>query len=177
MKALMFIAAFVVVAASDAYACSCLPSTVKQEIEWSDVVFTGKVVSVRYLDPKDSRPGEFEPRVVVTFDVTAHWKGDVKKTAMLHTYKHKSSCSGWRDFLVGNEYLVYASKRNADTWLGLKPVTIADVEIGTRPLAKGPDLPQAGSDILGTTVCSRTSEVDARARATDLRALGKGKIP
>lgn len=92
--------------AETASACTCREQSVAEAKESADVVFAGKVESVRMVDsPKDR-----EPRAIVGFSVKRVWKGEIPERFSLHTHLEASSCSGmWREQAqVGKTLLVYA---------------------------------------------------------------------
>ena len=89
------------------FACDCIPITVEDGINTSDVIFSGKVKSIKYLDnPKKT----VESRIIVTFDVFQFWKGKVDREITLYTTYNRHSCQGYA-FNNNGEYLVYANKQ------------------------------------------------------------------
>lgn len=79
-------------------ALDCVESgTVKEEMEKSDVIFTGKVVS-----SKDNKRNNDMQSINVDFDVYQIWKGEKTETITIQ------DIPGWAYFTVGEEYLVYA---------------------------------------------------------------------
>ncbi len=147
------------------FACSCVKQGVVADLADSDAVFIGVVSGVRYMEKGVA------PRVIVTFDVSGVWKGVVGKQAKLHTYVNSSSCEGWSRFEKGKEYVVFATTRKVDEWLGRKKSDF----FGSRSVLVGTELPVRGSQILGIT-CSETSLVTDSVRE-DLKKIGVPKIP
>lgn len=83
-------------------ACSCAESpSVEEELERSNAVFSGKVISVR---EKRSLNGNVSK--LVLFEVTNTWKGVEQSQIMITTGLGDGDCG--IDFKEGEEYLVYA---------------------------------------------------------------------
>jgi hypothetical protein len=160
-------------------ACTCTEQTVSEAFAEAEAVFMGKVASIKYLD---DRSGWIrEPRVVVTFNVFAYWKGDVGRKIILHTYQEYSSCNGF-NFEQGKEYIVYATKSPGNRWLNGGEVAPASNAILSqsasgrpRPVLKGEGLPAMESDILGTHTCTRTTELNEKLKDSDFKFLGAPK--
>jgi hypothetical protein len=130
-------------------ACSCIPQdSATHALNESALVFSGKVIDIKYLDKHDDE--HIEPAIVVTFNVYKYWKGLPGTKVKIHTVYNKFSCDGY-NFEEGEEYLVYAfkqeSKKNFWEWLLNKPAYKYDVGLcgGTKPLSSADrDLRQLG---------------------------------
>lgn len=126
--------ALLVLAASDALACSCAgPSAPDRAYADATVVFEGKVLSIddqytalrKAWDDVSMRLGrdpdwqEFERThgFKVTFEVTKAWKGALKKRFVLYTGRGGGDCGF--PFEKGKEYVVYAycGKKYCDTMI------------------------------------------------------------
>ena len=105
MRSLLLAALATVAAAllipSAAAACTCYPNSIQWEFEHSDVVFRGVVTSNSFVEL------EGMPLLLVTFDPSECWKGDVPQAAALFTCANEAACG--YPFQVGVEYLVFAS--------------------------------------------------------------------
>jgi hypothetical protein len=125
-------------------ACTCLPSSVQDGLRQADVVFRGTIKSVSFLEPND--PGS---RVVVEFEVSRVWKGNLKSRFKMHSVVETSFCEGfYRNWLVkGKELVVYAFR--GSPWLSGRGYT--------------------------TNICTRTGPVADRKE--DLEQLGEGRLP
>lgn len=121
----------------------------------ADYVFRGRVENLQYLDnPEQEIP---EPRIIVTFSVSAVWKGKSEKQILIHTTHNKTTCNGYV-FRAGQEYLVYAQRnRRAENFLARffapkKPTIGVKVFGGTKPIADA----EADMDYLATISGART---------------------
>ena len=101
IRALLLSAALSVTLVAGASACSC-PSrpSVPDALAQSHVVFLGTVVSV---NPPQTL--EYDGYSIVTFQVSAWWKGPQTETYTVRT-DSPFMCGNW--FIPGSEYLVYA---------------------------------------------------------------------
>lgn len=94
---------------NNAYACSCLsPDPPLQSLKGSDAVFLGKVTNTEGIPGVDK---EFagDDEVMVTFEVSKVWKGRSSQTLIVVTPLDGATCGLGRIFVIGEEYLVYAS--------------------------------------------------------------------
>lgn len=147
-----------------ANACSCLEPKVKETLKWADVVFTGEAVKVQYVDAVgDKMFGE--RRIIVTFQVSNYWKGNVGATITLHTVYNQVSCGGYF-FKEGEKFIVYAKKHKAKEWLN---------DGDRHQTLQGAAYPKPEDDILGTGTCARTNHLAGAAK--DLKELGPPKVP
>jgi len=106
---------------NNAYACSCVsPDPPLQSLEGSDAVFLGKVTNTEGIPGVDK---EFagDDEVMVTFEVSKVWKGPSDETLVIRTALDGSLCGLGRTFMIGEEYLVYASafEEGSELWAGL----------------------------------------------------------
>jgi hypothetical protein len=84
----------------NSYACSCVqPGTPSEELNNSKAVFTGKVLEIK--EDKKS----YEKKVM--FEVLSTFKGVSESPVTLYTGMDSAACGF--NFIVGEEYLVYAS--------------------------------------------------------------------
>lgn len=112
LRILAFAGALGVAAGADA--CTCSEMSVDAAKQQADVVFAGTVSAVEIVDSED----DWEPRIVVKFDVARVWKGAVGARFVMHTNYEASSCSGFfREMLARpGPLLVYAYGRSAAQW-------------------------------------------------------------
>jgi len=97
------------------YACDTNEISPEEAFKSADLVFSGKITNLKYLD--DVEQTKVEPRIIVTFKTEQFWKGQKQKEVMLHTTHNKGSCNGFV-FDSGEKYLVYAVKqKRADNFL------------------------------------------------------------
>lgn len=89
---------------STSSACSCAEQpSVEDEFEQSKAVFSGKVIAV-----KENRSVNGSLAKSVLFDVSKTWKGVNETQVIIITGVSDGDCG--IDFIVGEEYLVYASE-------------------------------------------------------------------
>ncbi|MET3507177.1 hypothetical protein [Halalkalibacter oceani] len=124
-----------------ASACSCLENAgVEEALERAEAVFSGKV-----LDVKEQKGADGYLAKAVHFSVDRAWKGVDQTEVIIATGLGGGDCG--IDFVVGEEYLVYA---NQSSW-------------------------HADISPLEAIICSRTAHLDAAEE--DLRQLGEGTQP
>lgn len=114
-------------AAFDAAACMCSPPPEPlAALANAEAVFSGTVVGRR--DPLEGAEihSSMDP-IDYVFATTNVWKGDFGDTVVIRTARNGASCG--YSFVIGEEYLVYASRRRDDP------------------------------ELLGTSVCTRTRPV------------------
>ena len=149
---------FLLTASEIAYSCTCVLGTHKEEIERTDVIFTGKVVEVlvEVLEDTSYAPAKTESvspalrrqlkrdrRYLVKFKVETGFKGmtDGGEITLVQYEFEKPSPCGKMSFTKGKKYLVYASK-----WKG---------------------------ELSGGEICSRTQFFDKKSKDyTELLRLG-----
>ncbi|MED5523634.1 MAG: hypothetical protein VX447_02595 [Pseudomonadota bacterium] len=97
-----------------AWACTCVPLSVDEAKNSADVVFAGIVKNYTLIDSKE----EWEPRILLEFNVARVWKGDISGEFTMHTNVEGSSCGGFfREFLKpGTNLIVYGFGREAKNW-------------------------------------------------------------
>ena len=95
------------------YACKCAtPGPPSEELARSDLVFSGRVVSIQSIDEgggpaKDPDPEAPDYGVYsIEFDVETVWKGTARETMYLTTNRDSASCGF--TFAQGDSYVVYA---------------------------------------------------------------------
>ncbi|MEW5819766.1 MAG: hypothetical protein AB1782_06210 [Cyanobacteriota bacterium] len=134
--------------------CSCaLPESAITALNKSTVVFSGKAIKVKYIDPQTQDSPE--PRIIVTFKVDQVWKGKVGKTFEIQTVFNKWTCRGFF-FAEGNEYLVFSYLRKNDP-------------------SEYPNFDKKYSNIYDVSLCSGTNLLSQS--KSFLEELGKGKSP
>jgi hypothetical protein len=139
---------------SSANACSCAqPPSVKSELSSSDVVFSGKVISVR---EKRSLNGYLTKQAI--FEVSQTWKGVKQSQIMITTGQGGGDCG--INFIEGEDYLVYS--RESDMY-GKKLLTSIICDRTVELVAANEDLSVLGEgkppvekvDIVSNDVNSR----------------------
>lgn len=164
MKTLLFsVGVLSLVVPRQVLACTCRELTLDEARAWADVVFSGTVLRIEYVETDGDWLFD-DPRIVVTFRVSAYWKGEVGQTITLHTVSNRMSCRGY-SFNQGENFIVYAKKGKAKQWFDGG---------GRRPTLKGIGILKPDDDILETNICSRTNRL-ANAE-NDLKALGQPKV-
>lgn len=93
------------VEAGPAFACSCVGGSVKDDFRGANAVFTGRVTKIEVVDPM---PNGHDRTMIVSFQVSAFWKGVSSQPVMVKTHTLGSNCGF--PFQVGQEYLVFAAK-------------------------------------------------------------------
>ena len=95
------------------YACKCAtPGPPSEELSRSDLVFSGRVVSIAGLDGSDGAASDPDPEAPdfvvysIEFDVETVWKGAVRETMYLTTNRDSASCGF--TFQEDASYVVYA---------------------------------------------------------------------
>jgi len=92
------------------YACRCPETTIKKVFKSANIVFSGKVVSVKEEIFKTCIEGkeivEKTNQLIVEIQITESFKGDLKKTIQIFTGLGNGDC-GYR-FIADQEYLVFA---------------------------------------------------------------------
>ena len=167
MKTLFVCIVLCILLSGQAFACSCFEPTISDAFKWADVVFSGEATKVQYVD--DVGVGMFgERRIIVTFQVSTFWKGDVGETITLHTVYNRISCGGYF-FKQGEKFIVYAKKERAEEWLG---------DGDFRPVLQGVGYPKPYFDILDTGLCTRTHRLADADVTGDLKELERlKKVP
>jgi hypothetical protein len=98
--------------AEPCWACSCAPSTKKQQAKSADFVFTGVVTTITPQDPAN----EFSP-LIVSFNVETVYKGRIRAQTRVRTNSDEAACG--IDFQEGNRYTVFGNKSEGKKWTGL----------------------------------------------------------
>jgi len=94
------------------YACSCAePYPVKEELERSSAVFSGKVVEIVDENKNKLIQSSADP-IAVRFEVNETWKGQSQTQLLVYTERSSASCG--YEFDLNKEYLVYASEVNGE---------------------------------------------------------------
>lgn len=147
---LLVFGACLLLGAGTAVACDCVGPRGKAALVNAKVAFSGKVIKIKYLDNREQ--ANREPRIIVTFRVYRVWKGEPKRTVVLHTVFNKWTCNGYW-FKEGEEYLVFAHANDSEA-------------AKMFPKAK---------NTMGVGTCSGTFPL-AAARG-DVKELGAGRVP
>ena len=97
-------------------ACSCVPGTPRDHVDWADVVFTGALMTV---DPPPRRAvmSSTDPNTY-TFSVTRALEGEVGSSAVVESAMSGASC-GLEGLAVGREYVVFATRHQGRLSSGL----------------------------------------------------------
>jgi len=105
---LFFVLIFLVFASSNSLACTCFgPENPKENLEWADAVFSGKVISVE--------DGNY------TFEVERVWKGVSETQVVIKDFYAGSSCAS--GFQAGEQYVIFAYTGKTDKILTVEPCT------------------------------------------------------
>ncbi len=90
----------VVVGTTPAYACSCRPASVTEQVERSDVIFRGTVTSSTSVRQRG------EQRISLRFEVDGVYKGRAYRDQVLDTNADSAACGFTPD--VGTTWIVFA---------------------------------------------------------------------
>lgn len=94
------------------HACSCVESgTVQEELTRSSAVFSGKVIEIVDKNKNNSIQSSADP-IAVVFEVEESWKGMDQTQVVVYTERSSDSCG--YEFVLNNEYLVYARENAVD---------------------------------------------------------------
>ncbi|MCY3883400.1 MAG: hypothetical protein OXG24_00630 [Gammaproteobacteria bacterium] len=101
--------------AFDGWTCTCLRSTVEENFEVADAVFSGKVLQIE----EASKDGEnqwdeiFSPlhEIEIELELDETWKGESVSKISVMTYRDGDMCG--YTFSVGDTYLVFAYAEEA----------------------------------------------------------------
>ena len=123
-----------------ASACSCLQTSVTDAFAQADVVFTGRVVSIRLGNPLEPGVISTADPVLIALDVSGYWKGPVSRVITVTTRRSEMSCGF--TFQTGRDYLIYAYKgeagRTTDLCSRTRSVTKAADDLKSLGVAKVP---------------------------------------
>ena len=100
MKSLLICLLLLFGAFSPTFSCSCHETTLEENFKLSEAVFVGKVVNIKPLE------GSKCMDVIVEFEVSRVYKGNIKEKVEVVTAYQPSACGF--DFNVCNEYLVFS---------------------------------------------------------------------
>ena len=137
------------ITSTSGFACDCFGSRGKEALGTADAAFRGTVTNIEFLEAKTAQN---EPRIKVTFSVSRVWKGNVKKTFILHTTQNSWSCAGYY-FFKDKEYLVMAYRNDEETAKRFN----------------------GEKNTFGTNPCGATIPIEIAKE--DLIGIGKGKKP
>jgi hypothetical protein len=158
------------------WACTCTSQSVRDAKKSVDVVFAGQVEDVTLVDPQF----DWEPRVIVRFNVGRVWKGEVSQSFTMHTNYESSSCEGFSRQVLepGRTLLVYAKAMPASDWkrtgagVASNGSTLPVRTQGSAPTR--PDLIDALPDqqtLYTTDICTRSMPIEYATE--DFEDLGK----
>ena len=134
----------IILLSQNVLACNKAKYTFKESLANSDIIFSGKITNLRYLDDIDQK--KIEPRVIVTFQTNKVWKGNKTKEILIHTTHNKGSCNGFV-FESGKEYLVYAVvQKRANNFLA-KLFSKKEPTVGVKLYGGTKSLSEAKNDI------------------------------
>ena len=95
------------------YACKCAtPGPPSEELANSELVISGRVVSIRSIDGGDGAAADPDPEVPdfgvysIELEVETVWKGTAQETMYLTTNRDSTSCGF--TFAEGASYIIYA---------------------------------------------------------------------
>ncbi len=107
------------------YACTCTQESIEEKFAKADLVFYGRVMSVR-----DTRFSELDPFSTFGFDVFTVWKG-YETSVEVNTRVSELACG--YPFKIGQDYLVFVSSKatemQTDFCAGNKPIEEASQEL------------------------------------------------
>ncbi|MGY3791703.1 hypothetical protein [Aquimarina sp. 433] len=112
MKIIFLILLITIASIQNSKACSCLEkdeSLVKKVREAyydADLIFTGKVIDVKDVNPNSTHQSSSDP-IIYTFEIIQKYKGDTKKH-YVQILSSKSEASCGYNFKLGESYLVYS---------------------------------------------------------------------
>jgi hypothetical protein len=111
-----FVAAGVVLSAliageRGASACECVGVPTREYVRSADVVYTGRVVSIRAAAQRFAWP-----EIEFALDRTLKGRTDAKRFVLVTPTSKGVNCRGF-DFVVGKEYVVFATGRDSETGL------------------------------------------------------------
>ena len=114
-RLVVFVTLLLVWGTTGAFACSCRPPTVEEAVHRADVVFLGTIKTLAFAEPNNRGS-----RVIVVFEVSRVWKGQVTRTFEMRSIVETTFCEGFFriDLVVGKQLLVFANRVRA----GLKMV-------------------------------------------------------
>jgi hypothetical protein len=129
-------------------ACECIEVAQPVAFRGAVVVFRGRVEQVEHMtlvesvDPRTGekvlRPPETSDHTVVTFKVSAVWKGPARQVLKVHATAKAAICSGYA-FEEGREYVVYATDPLNPSWdklqriaKGMRVFDVADCPLRVR---------------------------------------------
>ena len=155
-----FLVVFAGLALQSLAACTCVSEAGGSVLDEADLVFRGKIESVRYLDPialvpvspGDRRKVNRPRRFVVRLRVGSAWKGSPGRTISLYHRESNGSggdCYGfWTE--IGLDLLVFAS---------YETVVSRESEVG-RYLPDWSDQVPVGRKILAPSLCAPNGKIE-----------------
>ena len=156
------------------YACSCQgEGSPSEELEWSDSVFLGTVVSKRALG-YDLGNGVMNlgALVVVEFDVLRVWKGSTDQRRFITTRASQPACG--YTFSSNTAYLVYAYSGGVGLCSRTRPLERAKADL--RELGEGQIATPAPTQAAATDLVE-PSQVPALGTTAPTPMPGKGPAP
>lgn len=119
------------------YACSCLePGPVKEELERSSAVFSGKVIEIVDKNKNKRIQSSADP-IEVKFEVAEVWKGQSQTEIIVITERDSASCGF--EFDLDKEYLVYATELEGELRVSLcsRTALLSAAGLDIQELGKG----------------------------------------
>ncbi len=105
---LFFVAFILAFASSQSFACVCVgPESPKENLEWADAVFSGKVISAK--------------EGVYTFEVERVWKGVSESQVIVKDFSFGSDCGF--NFQLNEQYVIFAYTGKTEKVLTVDPCT------------------------------------------------------
>lgn len=146
--------------------CTCVTAAnadAKTEMANAAVVFRGTVVQRSTLPQRAEMKAR--RRYAITFSVDEYWKGTSSPTVTLYGMDNGTDCLGDGGYVVGRNYLVYASE-----------IDVRDVTLGGSFWYGWTDvLPPGTKMLVPQTACMPGGETSAVEEA--IRQLGKSRLP
>jgi len=99
---ILLLAALLAPAPRDARACSCIATSLGQQLEFADYAFAGTVLDLDTMNGTSP-----EAYLVATIAVDQVWKGDVTAEFKVGTPLSSAAC-GYTQFKVGEKFVLYA---------------------------------------------------------------------
>ena len=88
-----------------------VPGGVNEELNHSSAVFSGKVIDIIDMNKNNSTQSSIDP-IGIVFEVNEAWKGIDETQVIVFTERDSASCGF--EFLLNEEYLVYANENGGE---------------------------------------------------------------
>ena len=166
MKGLFTILGLLAFMGEPMFSCTCLWKTLPPADFGATVVFRGTVTDKKPLPSRTEMHGR--GRYEIAFRVDEYWKGPQQPTMVVYGLDNGTDCMGGSSYVVGKNYLVFASERPSDDvlWPG-----------GATFWFGWTDIVPKGTPILMPTACAPGGETSKIFVKDALSRLGKGTPP